>query len=234
MKNDSFRTTGRYTRTTVLLLFSLILGGCGQNPQSESVKDTSVSKEPEPGDPPLESSQDVSATAPPVGPVRAEAPEKPTVEPALFLEAALQGQLETIRLAIDEKMDVDAADDQGRTALMFASFNGHAPVVQLLLKAGATADRRDAAGRTALLFAATGDNVEAVKLLLDAGAEVNATDSVEGFTALMHAAAEGQLGVVQLLLKHKANPAIADVDGDTARDFATRNGHTGVVQLLSN
>lgn len=155
------------------------------------------------------------------------------IEFSAFLDAALDGDMNTVRQAIEGGMDVNKSDDQQRTALMLAAFNGHTPIVKLLLDEDADLGHRDAMGRTPLMFAATADNGETVRLLIDAGAEVNRADTNEGFTALMHAAAEGQLKVVQILLKHRADPAIQDVDGDTAFDFATRNGHTEIVKELS-
>ena len=129
---------------------------------------------------------------------------------------------------IEAGVNVNSADEEQRTALLFAAFNGHTLVVKLLLDSGALLSQRDGVGRTALMFAATGDNAEAVELLLEAGAEVNAVDTGEGFTALMHAAAEGHANVVKVLLKHNADPALRDKDGDSARDFATRNRHDDV------
>ncbi|WP_168205176.1 ankyrin repeat domain-containing protein [Bythopirellula goksoeyrii] len=159
--------------------------------------------------------------------------EQVEVDFSAFQDAALAGDGRKVQQAIDGGIDVNQADDQQRTALMLAAFNGHTPIVKLLLDDGAELDHRDALGRTALMFAATADNGETVELLIDAGADVNAVDTGEGFTSLMHAAAEGQLKVVQILLKHQADPTIRDVDGDTALDFATQNGHTDVVNLLT-
>ncbi|TWU25710.1 ankyrin repeat domain-containing protein [Bythopirellula polymerisocia] len=155
------------------------------------------------------------------------------VDITAFGDAAMDGNIDFVRQAIKDGVDVNAVDDQQRSALMLAAFNGHTSIIKLLLDQGALLDHQDALGRTALMFAATGDNLATVKLLLDSGADVNAVDKGEGFTSLMHAAAEGQLEVVRLLLEHKANPAIRDVDGDSALDFAKRNGHSQVVELLA-
>ena len=159
--------------------------------------------------------------------------KKIVIDVSAFRDAALYGKIETVRQAIEAGVDVNSIDEQQRSALLLASFNGHTSVVKLLLDQDALLGHRDAMGRTALMFAATGANAETVELLLDEGAEINAVDTGEGFTALMHAAAEGQVEVVQILLKNKADPAIRDVDGDTARDFATQNGHSEVKELLS-
>lgn len=230
MKNHNERKeVCQSLRMLVLAVTPLILVGCGQKPDPTSV--APPAKQPANGDqvvaqePIVDSASSTASIA--------SADDKKVVDVPTFLDAALNGELETVRQAIAAGLDVDSSDDQGRTALLFACFNGHTTVAKLLLEKGAELKHRDALGRTALMFAATGANPEVVEFLLDSGAEVNAADTDEGFTALMHAAAEGQVKVVQVLLKYKADPELRDVDGDTARDFASRNGHTEVVQLLT-
>ena len=172
MKNKFYRTAvGQSTRIVVFVAMLLILAGCEQTaePNSESVPATTEGKVP----PKIET-------------------EKVVVDVPAFLDDAFNGKLESVRQAIDAGVDINATDDQQRTALMWASFNGHTSVVRLLLGQDASLTQRDATGRTALMFAATGANAESVEVLLEAGAEVNAVDAGERFTALMHAAAEGQ------------------------------------------
>ncbi|MEM1224992.1 MAG: ankyrin repeat domain-containing protein [Planctomycetota bacterium] len=147
-------------------------------------------------------------------------------------EAALQGDLTAVRAALEGGEPAHRPDEQQRTPLHLASFDGHAEVVSELLNAAAKVDHRDSFGRTALMYASTADNVETVKLLLDAGADPNLVDSDENFTPLMFAAAEGQLGVCRLLLDGGADVSAVDVDGESALDFAKAGGHEEVVSLL--
>ncbi len=166
-------------------------------------------------------------------PATTQSPAKAPVDVTKFMDDALNGDTKAIEQAIADGVDVNATDEEKRTALMLAGFNGHTATVKMLLDHGAKLSNRDSMGRTALMFAATGDNAAACQALLDAGAEVNVTDTGEGFTALMHAAAEGQLEVVKLLLKHNADRNRRDIDGDTAQSFAKKNGHAEVVQALA-
>ena len=149
-----------------------------------------------------------------------------------FRDAALKGEIKIIRQAIDQGVEVDAADAEGRTALQLASYDGHTDVVRKLLDNHPVVDHRDGAGRTALMYASSGSNHETVRVILEAGADPNIVDKEEGFTALMFAAAEGQVKVVRTLLNHGADVTLSDVDGDTALDFASKNSHSDVVQLL--
>ena len=79
-----------------------------------------------------------------------------------FHDAALNGRIDRVRGAIEQGIDVNASNPEGRTALMLAAFNGHATIVQDLLKHKADIDKRDATRRTALIYAASGPNPEAV------------------------------------------------------------------------
>jgi len=170
-----------------------------------------------------------NTAAPPSPPETAS----PRVTPAIF-EAALQGDLVTIKSVLKNGVPAGAADENGRTLLMLAAFNGHTAVANALLGAGASVMPKDSIGRTALMYAASGPFPGTVELLLAHGAPLDDTDSNEHFSALMFAAAEGQADVVRLLLQRGANPAIKDVDGDTAADFARKNNHTEVESLLTN
>lgn len=147
-------------------------------------------------------------------------------------DAAHDGDYEKVRRLLSKEVNPDAADENGRNALMFAAFNGHTDIVQMLLDAGAEIDARELFGRTALMYASTGPFPRTVELLLNHGADPNIIDTGEHFTALMHAAAEGQTEVVRILLNHGADPMCKDVDGDTAETFARNNGHTELADYL--
>lgn len=136
------------------------------------------------------------------------------------------------RVVREGLLDSNAADDQGRTLLMLAAFNGHTSLCRRLLGYSADIRRKDSIGRTALMYAATGPHVDTVRVLLDAGADVNAADIGERWTALMFAAAEGQTAVVQLLLERGADPELRDADQDRAIEFARRNGHIETARVL--
>lgn len=165
--------------------------------------------------------------------VEKQASIKQTMSTDMFMQAALDGNMATIKEALQNNTDVNtASEDDGKTALMLASFNGHSEIVKILIEAGALVQTKDATGRTALMYASTGTDTATVKLLLSKGAEVNEADSDEHFTPLMWAAAEGGTEICRLLLEAGADTSMKDVDGDTASTFAGKNGHTELAAML--
>ncbi|WP_430812513.1 MULTISPECIES: ankyrin repeat domain-containing protein [unclassified Carboxylicivirga] len=152
--------------------------------------------------------------------------------PAYF-QAALNGDLDGLKSAIEQGVDVNVKDENAHTALMLSAYNGHHHVMAYLIEKEAQIDAVDGVQRTALMFACTGPFLEAVELLINAGAEVNAVDSHESWTPAMMAAAEGQLDVLKLLVKHGADLSMVDVDGESSLDFAKSNGHGEVASYIT-
>jgi ankyrin repeat protein len=149
-------------------------------------------------------------------------------------DPAAAARLEYVRQSIAQGLDVNKADDEGRTPLMMAAFDGLADVAGLLLENDAEINQRDGNGRTALMYASSGPFRETVDLLLEQGAEVNTADSVESWTALMFAAAEGHQDVVESLLRHGADLNATDQDGEAAIEHARQRGQSEIVALLES
>lgn len=69
--------------------------------------------------------------------------------------------------------DLNSADEEGRTALHVACWQGHLEVVASLLDSGADPNSEDNEGRTALQSAAWQGHSDVVQLLCERGANVN-------------------------------------------------------------
>ena len=92
--------------------------------------------------------------------------------------------------AVQSTPDVNAQNERGLTALVFAARFGTPENIAALLSAGAGVNARDKRGRIALHWAARYGKPENITALLNAGADVNAHDS-SGDTALHSAASSG-------------------------------------------
>ncbi len=111
--------------------------------------------------------------------------------------------------AIRAGADVNAADEAGRTPLLWEARHGDADNVLLLLRKGARADAPDREGNTALMEASAGeekagpsqfcDFPRTVKVLLANGAEVNRANR-HGKTALALARRAGNEQIMALLV----------------------------------
>ena len=173
-----------------------------------------------------------SRRKPPQGAAAPEIAEIPQSTPA-SMDPATAARVERVRQSLEQGMDVNKADADGRTALMMAAFEGYTEVVRFLLDNGAEADLRDGSGRTATMYASSGPFPQTVELLVQNGADVNIADNAEGWTALMFAAAEGHQTVVLMLAQHGAEIEVTDQDGDAALHHARERGQTHIVDLLT-
>jgi cytohesin len=89
-----------------------------------------------------------------------------------LIEAAFAGKTNVLAALIAGGADVNAKDDEGRTALMYAVWRdpGYADAAEALIKAGANPSARMADGTTALTLAEQSTNSRFKALLRTAGA----------------------------------------------------------------
>lgn len=78
--------------------------------------------------------------------------------------------IEFVRLLLEHGARIEAADKEGRTALMLAAAEGQTDVARELLRHGARVDAADHEGRSALRIAREANHEEMVKLLSEAAA----------------------------------------------------------------
>ncbi|MFC4726623.1 ankyrin repeat domain-containing protein [Coralloluteibacterium thermophilus] len=163
---------------------------------------------------------------------RGARPEPAGGRPALLAAAAGDDDPAGVALLLRHRARVDAADAQGRTALMVASAAGNAEIVAALVAAGATLDLRDRAGASALLEAARGGHLAVIEALARAGADPGGSDA-EGRNALVVACEAGvEPEVLRALLAHGVDPQQADAQGRRALDHALSAGRWRLVAVL--
>ncbi len=125
---------------------------------------------------------------------------KPNEEGQTFLMlASFNGHTDLCDYLIKNGAHVEARDNSGRTALIYAATGPFAPTVKLLLLNGANANSVDHGEKfTALMNAAAEGQMEVVQILLQHGADKNLQD-VDGDTAESFALQNNHLDVSNFL-----------------------------------
>eukprot|EP00878_Enallax_costatus_P040551 GHUV01046859.1.p1 GENE.GHUV01046859.1~~GHUV01046859.1.p1 ORF type:complete len:405 (+),score=62.50 GHUV01046859.1:907-2121(+) len=148
-----------------------------------------------------------------------------------FLNACSSGNLERIRVMLQQGCDVNCADYDGRTGLMLAAAAGSIPAVKMLLLAGAKANLTDHMGGSALLEAAKGGHEQVIDLLRSKGA-VLLTSGVNMAAHLCTAVYEGDMRLLVSLVKAGANLNASDYDKRTSLHIAAADGNLPMVKAL--
>ena len=107
------------------------------------------------------------------------------------LTTAIGEDLETVGLLLDLGADIEARDEQGRTALLYASSNGEFEAVEYLLARGANINAVNNLGQNVTHLAAQEQSVAVLKMLIAKGANYKKIDQ-EGRN-LLHLAASSSL-----------------------------------------
>ncbi|TFK26017.1 ankyrin [Coprinopsis marcescibilis] len=164
----------------------------------------------------------------------------------VLIEAVREGQTEIVGVLLGAAgVDVDVADDDGRTALSAAKrLGGSADIIAALVQAvAADVNAVDAEGRTPLMHACcnamwkkTRSQCLAVvdELLAIGGVKINTVDH-RGRSALIWAAKDAPPEIVERLLQVEGvDVNVVDAAGRTALLEASERGHTRTVRLLLN
>ena len=175
--------------------------------------------------------------------------------PLLF--AAREGRVESARVLLDHRADINIVDPDRHTALILALSSGHFDVAGLLIERGADVNMEDKVGQTALYAAVDGHTVPAsnrpapketddvlssldvIKMLLARGAKVDAPLRAQlPFRTKLDRGGDGVLGAGTTPLIRAGKAADVPVikmlleKGANAK-AATRNGVTAVMMAAN-
>lgn len=149
-----------------------------------------------------------------------------------LVDVVKNGNLAAARALLKQRVDVNAPDAEGMTALHWAAHRNNQELVQLLLAAGANPNAANRYRVRPLHEAATVGNAAIVEALLKAGADAEATYG-EGERPLMTAARAGSVPTVRTLLAHGAFVNARDTwQGQSALMWATAEDHADVARVL--
>jgi ankyrin len=148
-----------------------------------------------------------------------------------LVEAAKKADVESVRRLLQGKVDVNAAEPDGTTALHWASYRDDLTTAQMLIRSGANVNAANDLGATPIWTASVNGSAAMVQLLLESGANANAS-LLRGETAVMAAARTGNATVVEQLLARGANANAKAARGQTALMWAVAQKHPAAVKVL--
>jgi ankyrin repeat protein len=149
-----------------------------------------------------------------------------------LITAIRGGNAEQVRLLLKQKVDVNAQQGDGATALFWAVHLDDLATTDLLLKAGARVNLADDSGVTPLYLSCLHRDAALVERLLAAGANPNSA-LLNGETPLMMCARAGDPASVKALLLHGAQVNGKEKShGQTALMWAASEKRPEIVKLL--
>lgn len=116
-----------------------------------------------------------------------------------LIQAVKGKEADTVRRLIEEGVDINTQDSEGRTSTMIATYNNDAETAKILIVAGADVNIQDDMKNNPFLYAGAEGYIEILKLSIEAGADPSITNRYGG-TALIPASEHGYVDVIKELL----------------------------------
>jgi len=149
-----------------------------------------------------------------------------------LLDAAKANNHASAVALLAQKVDVNAAEPDGTTALHWAIHNNDLDLARRLIRSGADVKAKNQFGATPLSEAAIVGDTAMLTNLIEGGADVNAVNA-DGQTALMAVARTGNVESARLLISHGANVNAHELwRGQTALMWAAAEGLPAMAKEL--
>jgi len=121
-------------------------------------------------------------------------------------DAVMKGNKDVVRSLLARKVDVNAPQIDGTTALHWAVLADDLETADLLLRAGAKVSASNREGVMPMQLAAINGNAAIIDKLIKAGADPNASLTKFGDTPLMMASRTGKTEAINVLLTGSTAP----------------------------
>ncbi|EIS4835558.1 ankyrin repeat domain-containing protein [Escherichia coli] len=116
-----------------------------------------------------------------------------------FLLAAEQGNSDGLKSCLDKKVDINATNREGRTAIIIASLNKHYDCVSLLISAGADINKQDKTCFNPFLIGCLNNDLTLLRTVLPANPDLNCLTRFGG-VGITPACEKGHVEIVRELL----------------------------------
>jgi ankyrin repeat protein len=143
------------------------------------------------------------------------------------------GNLELLKLFIENKYDINFREYLGFTPLRLAAAKGQYDMVVYLISKGAEIDSKANDNATPLLHACSKGYYDIAEYLIKNGATVNLIDR-DGESPLSAAAYSGNLEIVKLLLDNGADIHLKNSKDKTPIDMALEKGKKEAAEMMGN
>jgi ankyrin repeat protein len=149
-----------------------------------------------------------------------------------FIKACAAGNYDLARKMIDIKIDINARDRRGYSALIWAVDKRRDRITDLLLENGADADLSDSYGYTPLIWAIERNDLCCVKKLTGHKADIDRADN-KGITPLMWAVIKKRYDIAGELIKSGCDAAKFDHKGYSALSCAIEKKLDNFIELTA-
>ena len=148
-------------------------------------------------------------------------------------DAVMKGNKEAVRSLLARKVDVNAPQIDGTTALHWAMLADDLDTADLLIRAGAKVSTANREGVMPIQLAAINGNAAMIDKLIKAGADPNASLTKFGDTPLMMASKTGKTDAIKVLLDSGARVNAKESWGNTTSlMWAVSEQHPAAVKML--
>lgn len=150
------------------------------------------------------------------------------------MAAAYNGDSDEVVRLLESPADIDAQDQYGASALMYAAMKGRDDVLRQLVEHEANLELQSAQRYTALMYAVRDGHTKCVQILLKAGAKPDVHGDYDTYEIpLTLAATRGYFPIVRALVAAGANTDLhGGYAGWTAECAARRAGHHDISEFL--